>query len=236
MIFFCSGCRYPCLDVLCPACRESFYWNTRILPSNHTGIEGIAPLLYGFERTQRIIRRWKEHGGSALESRLFRMPEGLRSGLQTLGLFGVVPIPQSRKRSWQRGHESALSTARHFSWHLEVPLLPLLSLTVPDPLRQTGKNRFDRDFSSQPFKISMDLDFSREWFHELGCRIDQGREVRILLVDDLVTSGSTLSKAAWALKEWLPRVRCWGGSLGYRPVHSGKQEPRLNPDPLLRSP
>ncbi len=231
MIFLCSGCGFPAFQTLCSACRDSFYWNRNILSSSHREIEGIAPLLYSFERTQRIIRRWKEHGGSSLEVRLFRMPPELGARLRDLDFFCIVPIPQSRKRTLRRGRESALVTARHFSDHLEIPVLPLLDLRVSDPVRQTGRTRFEREFSSNPFSLSGVLNWDSEVLRKLGERVDQGCEVRILLIDDLITSGNTLAKAAATLREWLPRIRCWAGALGYRPRPQHGPEARWHPAP-----
>ena len=182
------------------------------------------------------MRRWKEQRGSSLETSLFQMSPELKTRLSEFGFMGIVPIPQSRSRTIKRGHESARITAQFFADQLNLSLLPLLELRNPDPPRQTGKPRFDRDFSPQPFRITAITALKPSWFNQLREDIGRKSEVRILLVDDLITSGTTLSKAAAALREFLPRIKCWGGSLGYRPRRRDEPEPRWNPAPLLHDP
>ena len=46
-----------------------------------------------------------------------------------------------------------------------------------------------------------------------------GNEIKILLADDLITSGSTLCKAAEMIHGLLPRAKIYGASLGFRPSH-----------------
>jgi len=232
--FFCRGCSFPTNSILCESCRRSLTWNERILPSPSSGLSGVAPLLYSFEQTQKIIRSWKEEGGSLLERSLFRMPAGLKEALSGLAFDGVVPVPQSLKRSYRRGHDSARSVADFFSRELEVPVLPLLELGIRDPARQTGRTRFERDFSSNPFRISRGFPWNSKAIHRIERQVQSGIETRILIVDDLITSGSTLTKAASRIHDLIPRARCWAGTLGFRPkpvrpAHPPNRTPAAEP-------
>ena len=216
-VLFCAGCRNPAWVTVCNECKDSRYPNSSILASPVHEIEGVAPLLYSFERTQTLIRRWKEHGGTDLRKHLFRMPEPLRHELLQNHFFAIVPIPQSQKRSYVRGHDSALEVARFFSLKLDLPILTLLELKDEKTKRLTGLSRFEREFAENPFRITHEFPRNDSLSKKLGEAVDQGRETRLLLIDDLITSGSTISKAAETLQSLLPRSKIWAGSLGFRP-------------------
>jgi hypoxanthine phosphoribosyltransferase len=80
----------------------------------------------------------------------------------------------------------------------------------------TGLQKFEREWAINPFLVSTEK--LPAVFKELmDEKIKHGREIRILLVDDLITSGSTLSKASLTLKEYYPRLKIWGGGIGFRP-------------------
>ncbi len=231
--FFCQGCSIPTRTPLCTPCKESLYWNEQLLPSPAQSIEAVAPLLISLERGQKLIRRWKEHRGSSLARLLFRMPTGLRRKLLELHILAIIPIPQNQTRSYERGHDSASEVARFFSENLSIPILPLLELRDPNPQRQTGTSRFDRDYSKNPFGISRNIDRTGSVYQRVLDQGKQGTSARFLIVDDLITSGSTLSKASSMVKDWIPDSRCWAGSLGFRPrlANARATQCHSNPEP-----
>ncbi len=228
-LFFCAGCRLPSSKTICLNCNETFYWNSEILPSFSHSIEGVAPLLLSFQRTQTLIRRWKEKGGSDLRSAIFKMPPLLHQKLIENHFFAIIPIPQDSRRSFARGHESALEVAKFYSKKLNVPIISLLELKDLKTERITGKDRFHREYSENPFRISKrfpEQHWMAEMFEE---KILQGKEIRILLVDDLITTGSTVTKASETLLEFIPRSKIWVGSIGLRPGDLGQMKaPRLH--------
>jgi phosphoribosylpyrophosphate synthetase len=215
--FLCPGCRHPTHQVICASCERLILRNTQILCSHHESIQGIAPLVYAFETTQAIIRKWKEYRGSQLQRILFQVPEVLRTQLIKLHFFAIVPIPQNQKRSFARGQDSAFEIAQCFSKSLDLPILPLLELQHKNPERQTGLGHFDREFSKNPFQIHTQFGWNSPLFRRMEEKVLNGEEIRILLVDDLITSGSTLTKSAMVIQSFLPRSKIWAGSIGYRP-------------------
>lgn len=233
--FLCAGCHRPAWKTICKACHGSLQWNPAILGAPLPGLEGAAPLLYSFHRTQSLIRHWKEHQGSDLRRALFRMPISLQNQLMEKHFFAIVPIPQDRERAEKRGHESALEVAQFFSRKLDVPILNLLQLSQKRTGRMAGRNRFEREFSHNPFKIRSEFPITGALGQALEEKVFQAKEIRLLLVDDLMTSGSTLSKATDTLQCLLPRARIWAGAIGIRPnVLNPAQEHRLPPDPELK--
>ena len=218
--FFCVGCNAPAWTTICTSCKSSVFTNSELLPVLVHEVEAVAPLLYAFDRTQAMIRRWKETGGTDLRRVLFQMPEGLRRKLLELNFFAIVPIPQSRKRSFERGHESSGEVARFFSKKLDIPVLKLLELNERNPKRLTGLSRFEREFAENPFRMSTRLLKDEAFSSACFERMDKRRRLRFLLVDDLITSGSTLSKASEVLLSCFPQAELWAGSLGFRPKGS----------------
>lgn len=214
--FTCAGCTRASWKSVCEFCKENLPWNDDLLPSPVTELESIAPLMYSFSRSQTLIRRFKEYGGSDLKRALFQMQHPLKHRLMESHFFAVIPIPQDLDRSYTRGHESGLTVAKYFSQQLRVPLLPLLTLRSRNTARQTGLRKFEREWSENPFVFS-DV-CNRQWaYHRLRDHMESRKEVRLLLVDDLITSGSTLSKACSTLREFYPNLKIWGGSIGFRP-------------------
>jgi predicted amidophosphoribosyltransferase len=216
--FACAGCSLTTWKSVCDPCKQTLQWNAEFLPSPVSELEALAPLLFSYSRTQTLIRRFKERGGNDLRRALFRMPAPLKNRLIETHFFAVVPVPQDVDRSYVRGHESAFETAQFFAKQLGVPVFPILKLKNKKTKRLTGLNKHEREWAENPFAL---LPTSNQWwlkgFPLFQEKLNQGKEIRILLVDDLITSGSTLAKAGDTLKELDPNLRIWGGSIGFRP-------------------
>ncbi len=172
--FYCPGCGLAASQIICRPCIESLTQNSRVLQSPTSSLEGVAPAFFAFERTLKLIRRWKSSGGSSLEKVLFRLSPDLKKNLTELNFFAIVPIPQSKTRSYRRGHFSALQVARWYSRELNVPLATLLDLKSSRPTPQTGRNRFEREFSRNPFCIQPETDWTSPLLLNLKSHVDRG--------------------------------------------------------------
>ena len=91
----------------------------------------------------------------------------------------ITWIPTTRKRKIQRGHDQAETIARYVGKQLCVPVRPLLERITQE--HQTGRGRSQRlvGVKFRPRNI--------------------GRFTRILLIDDVVTTGATMRMARQAL-------------------------------------
>lgn len=206
--FLCPGCSNAEWRGVCKSCLRSIRRNVGLLPPSTSAIEAFAPILYSFQPAHALLKYWKEHRGHHLESILFRMDENLRCELQSLNLDVAIPIPQAFGRSWRRGHESARATARYFAQELSLPIVSAVRLQDEPTSKQALFDRFERDRAPNPFQVASE---ARPWLQSLK------PEARVLIVDDLITSGNTLIRAAEALRTERPDLRFWAGSLGYRP-------------------
>lgn len=99
----------------------------------------------------------------------------------------VVPIPLHRKRARERGYNQAALLAHHVAQRLDRPCVPLALARVRDTGTQTRLSSAKRSLNVKgAFAVR-----TPGWV--------AGRTV--LLVDDVMTTGATLSEAARALKQ-----------------------------------
>lgn len=102
----------------------------------------------------------------------------------------VTYIPIHKKRLAERGYNQAKIIAVELAKRLKVPCLPLLKRTIHREKQALSKNAQERQkkaakiFASQGEKNNWPVKFPR-----------------IILVDDVVTTGATMNEAARILKE-----------------------------------
>jgi ComF family protein len=119
--------------------------------------------------------------GDALYQLLFDLLEPWREEIDL-----VTPVPLSRQREKQRGYNQAALLARPLASGLDLAYRPHALRRVRDTDSQVGKTLQERRLNvGGAFEAS-------------GKRVE-GRHV--LLVDDVLTTGSTLDAAAHALKQ-----------------------------------
>ena len=172
--------------LLCPACAARYAPGTRALrPSGGSFFGGcVAVLPYGAAR--EAIRRYKFGGKSGL-SRPFGLwlADAVRVGYPALPFDVVTWAPVSRKRLRQRGYDQARLLAERLAAELGLSCVQLLEKTADTPA-QSGL----RDPARRRANVA------GVYRAKPGAAV-AGR--RILLVDDVFTTGSTLSECARTL-------------------------------------
>jgi ComF family protein len=93
----------------------------------------------------------------------------------------VVPIPLHSRRLRERGFNPAVVIAREMARELSAPLLARSLVRVRDTPSQTGLGRRER---------------RRNVAGAFRCRLEPSGQAPVLLVDDVITTGSTLEEAA----------------------------------------
>lgn len=138
-----------------------------------------APLIY-CQPIARLINGWKHHGRLHLQRPLQHL---LFSQLHTLPEVDlVVPIPLHWRRQWRRGFNQTALLASALADQQQLPFANLL--------RRPSAHRHQQGSNANQRRAAMHDSFiSKAALH--------GQ--RILLIDDVVTTGSTVRAASHAL-------------------------------------
>ena len=169
---------------ICDACRKALPWTegADALRLGPDGFRCAAPLWYR-DLAREGLHRFKFRGMSSAATPLGELIAECAAE-HFAGEFDTVTwVPVSSRRLRQRGYDQARLLAEEAARVLEVPALPLLSKTRDTPpqsgLEEAGQRRAN----------------------VLGVyrAPDAAAGLRVLLADDVVTTGSTLSECARTL-------------------------------------
>ena len=132
------------------------------------------------DAVRALVREWKERG----LRRLAVLAADLVAGnVERFDAAVLVPVPADRDRSLKRGHEPATQLARELGRRWELPVERLLRRTRAGP-RQRGLSHADRRANVRgAFAAARQI------------------QTRIVLIDDVYTTGSTANAAASALRK-----------------------------------
>lgn len=136
---------------------------------------------------REMILRIKQSQGELTAEQIGDLwAERMGSGLRAVGADAVIPVPLHWWRRWQRGYNQSETLARALADHLHLPCRPgwLRRIrSTPFQMRQTPAGRVQNVHNA--FRARS------------GARL---RGLTVLLVDDVLTTGSTCSEAAKALR------------------------------------
>jgi ComF family protein len=136
---------------------------------------------------RELVLRIKQPTGEMLAEMLGALwAEHAEGRLRELGADVIVPVPLHWRRRWSRGYNQSEVLARALADRLRLPCRPCWLRRVRNTPFQTQQTPAERRINVQA------------GFHARPRPPLQGRTV--LLVDDVLTSGSTASEAARALR------------------------------------
>lgn len=213
--FTCPGCGDASHEIVCNPCRSSFRRNDELIAPNKEGVRGCFPIFYSFSTTHKILNYWKNHGGHELRKILFTPTPDLKNRLLNTNIDLIVPIPQHEERSMKRGHASAFEVAKFFSRELGIQIEPELLILKPfhtTAIKQAYLSEWERKHSENPFQLNT----------KKMNMILKNQTQKILIIDDFITSGSTLDKAANALLSSNFNLEIYAASLGWMPKNRAK--------------
>ena len=163
--------------VICPACKQGKYgFDCARSFGMYEGALIRAILLLKFEEMTPLGRWFAD-----------RLAEVVQRETDALSADIVVPVPLHRERQRERGHNQADLIARPLARLLSLPCRSVLLVRTkprPDKLHLTLAERWDSvrgAFAARP-----------------GSRVDNSR---VLLLDDVMTTGATLDACARALRQ-----------------------------------
>ncbi len=109
----------------------------------------------------------------------------------------IIPVPLSHLRQWQRGYNQSDLLAKILSRWLEIPCLSHIVKRVKHTPTQRGLTAAAR---RQNLKNAFEVNFSEPFPYQ-----------RIALVDDVITTGSTLNEISKQLrKSGVQEIQVWG--------------------------
>ncbi|MCH5169221.1 MAG: ComF family protein [Prevotellaceae bacterium] len=140
-----------------------------------------------FSPYHNLVIDFKFHGKSDLAVKMGRWAamEAMKSGFWD-EIDALVPVPLTRWRKWQRGYNQAELLARGMS---EVTGLPVVNL-----LRRTENRISQTQLSNEQRRKNAEGIYR-------ASRLEGWRGKHLLLVDDVMTTGSTLANCALALRD-----------------------------------
>lgn len=173
--FVCRVCgvRVHPSQEICPDCRTTFhYFDKARAAGSYDG-----PLKSAIIRMKYYGQRWLSSPLACLMTR----------PVQTLGpVDALVPIPLSQTSLALRGFNQAYDLARSLGKRLRIPVLDILERS-PGSQRQASLARLNRlENLRGTMRVKSQWEINR---------------ATILLVDDVMTTGSTADEAARTLKE-----------------------------------
>jgi len=177
---FCEGKPFP----LCPSCKEHIaHFSRENYAPEIPGVNRVLALLPYEGRLRRRMHRLKFFEEPS-HARTFAAAVRESGALADLSLDVVSPVPMRRDRYIQRGYNQAALLAKEIAGGLHLPYLELLSKTKSTP-PQHALNKGSRQSNLLgAFRANADLS-----------------NLRVLLVDDILTTGSTVRECAATLKQ-----------------------------------
>ncbi len=186
--YFCASCRTPFLNGFpldsegrCALCRSGLRgFDAAYCFGSYDGVLRQLIHLYKYGRIRTLVRPLAD-----LAMNAFPREERLDA---------IVPVPLHWRRRWQRGFNQSALLARALSRRTGIPFLDALVRTRPTAAQAGLSNTSRRQNVAGAFRVR-GADHRFLW--SAKPRI---RGHRLLLIDDVMTTGSTAAACALALK------------------------------------
>lgn len=181
--WLCKNCILPETDDLCPRCGKE--WDDCIC--GKVSYDGASVPLWYLEGVRRGVYRFKHDGRAYYASFLGElMARRIQSDLERLPFDLVTYVPMHPKKRRARGYCQSELLAREVSARLDLPVEETLTHTGNRNSQKEQKGMANRRKNARRSFAAGDKDLSG---------------LRVLLVDDVLTTGSTASRCAELLRE-----------------------------------
>lgn len=174
---------------LCDECSKTLpYTRGDSIYQKFPFVEKCVSPLYYKDSVRASIHRYKFYGCSAYCKEYGRlMAECVENNLDCGGINMVSWIPLSKKRLRTRGYDQAYLLAREISRTVDLPCVQTLKKVKNNAAQSTTRDAKQRRSNvAGAYELLPGADVDGKY---------------VLLVDDVVTTGSTLSEAARVLKK-----------------------------------
>lgn len=186
---YCEKCKKELIRIkppLCRACGARVYDCLHSKnPHNFSFKRSISPFYYD-KAARKGILRLKVAGKKSGSHELAReMAEAVLHEYYGIAFDFIIPVPMSKKEVKKRGFNQALLLGKHLSKILNIPLKENCLIKVKNTKPQHRLNFAQRAINlTDAFKV---------------LHTEEIKNCRILLCDDIMTSGSTLNECSSVL-------------------------------------
>ncbi len=183
----CEECRANLPTIKEEKCKYCGAEKIRCDCKNHKmGYDGISAPFYYEKNIRESIRLLKFNGKDFIANQLSNdMAESVKSDFKDIGFDMICFVPFSKGNKLTRKYNPSELLAKHLSKKLEIPLKPTL-IKLYENENQRNLNMMERVGNVfGVFDVVENADI---------------KDRTILLVDDVKTTGATLSNCAWILK------------------------------------
>jgi len=173
-------------DVICPDCARALPVTDSQAKQSGDFFEGCYSPFFYEEPLRASFLRYKFASRQHYSKTYGKWMADCLAGQETGGFDLITWAPLSRRRRWKRGYDQAELLARELGAQLHLPVCPTLKKAHRRPLSQLkGEKALRAARIMGAYSLRRGADPSGQ---------------RILLVDDIITSGATLSECARVLK------------------------------------
>ena len=184
----CAFCRRLTQNgaVICPRCREKLPYTNCAARQDFPHLDACYSPLYYTDEVRQSLLRYK-FGGLRMYASVYGEFLAKCIDENRISCDSITWVPLNRRRLRQRGYDQARLLAEDLSRRLSVPCLPTLQKIRNNPRQSAAGNAEKRRRNVKGVYAALP-------------EADPGGKT-ILLVDDIVTTGATLSEAASVLRK-----------------------------------
>lgn len=196
---------------ICPRCGSALPLDGICTNCSHWPEDGVRVLRYCYGYAHPLsnaVRNMKYHGAYEMANWMGREMAKLLEGKTFGRIDALVPVPMHPARQRERGKNHALCLAQALSKETGVP--------VRDILMRTKKTKQQAKLSGKERREALHGAFA------LQKNAGNLHGLRVLLVDDVVTTGTTLNECAKSLYEGGAECVSAATFLGYMSAYQRK--------------
>lgn len=184
----CAFCRRLTQDraALCPRCREKLPYTGSAAGQSFPHLDACCSPLYYVDEVRSSLLRYK-FGGASMYAEVYGEILAKCIDENHISCDSITWVPLSRQRLRKRGYDQARLLAEATAKKLSIPCVPMLRKMRNNPA-QSGTG------SAEKRRLNV-----KNVYAALPDAPVRGR--RILLVDDIVTTGATLGACAEVLRK-----------------------------------
>lgn len=215
-LFCLEDLQYSKEEILCPLCKAHLRYSDTHLVLHQDLMERMNDF-YGFEW---VFCKYRFPNLSKVKELIYHFKyknlnyigyiEGLHYGhiikskLQSLGITHLIPIPIHWRKKLNRGYNQCLPLARGLSESTEIPMVENWLYRKKNTKSQTKLNKADR------------IKNMKNAFKLRRRDLESDRPLHFLLIDDVLTTGITLSEAAICINSRYPEAKMSVCTLAYK--------------------